>query len=284
MLHRTIGVVTPAPEACMLHKEPWRSTARTQACRTMGVVDLAPGACVHSAEPIGEISYQRRQADFDAFIVAQLLFTREPLSIQVHRRWLRAVVGLPTADEPGNVLSAAPNPGRRRPRSAAHTPEAARSRGRRSIAKSLAWAPRLRTTPSPNPLERFTAIGAGLVIAEIRSAGTPRSVCSITAASASFTCHASRWLMPTGRARSDPTGSATSGRCSCPVPSLCSSASSWRQLPWCLEAKRETCFPFERRRCRGCVRRRLVKPFSRSWTASRFKLANRHGGLATLHR
>ena len=214
--------------------------ARTQALpRPWGVVDLSPWShAAHDAGLIGEIWYERPgKPTTTPSLLLKLLFTSEPLSIQVHPDDAYAQsMGLPNGKtEAWYVLSAAPGAkvalglDRRLTQ-----PAIAPGRGRRLDRGSRRVADRVcRTTPSPCPPERFTRSARGSSLRRSSSAATQRSACSITAASVSFTSNAqSRWLTPARPALGcGRTGSATSGRCSSPAPTSCSSGSSWRRTP-----------------------------------------------------
>ena len=189
--------------------------ARTQALpRPWGVVDLGPWShAAHKAEPIGEIWYERpgKPAKTPALLL-KLLFTSEPLSIQVHPNDAHAQsMGLPNGKtEAWYVLSAASGAkvavglDRRLTRQELRQAVADGSILDRVVWRAVSW----RTTSFPSPPVRSTPSAPGLSLPRSSSAARQPSACSIMAASASCTSIArSRWRTPAPPAHgSDRTG------------------------------------------------------------------------------
>jgi mannose-6-phosphate isomerase len=138
-----------------------------------GVADLRPWSNArHDGNAIGEIWYERSAgAPLDSSLLLKLLFTSEPLSIQVHPDDALALsMGLPRGkSEVWYVLSAAPDATVALGLKQRITPQQLRDAADDgSIANLVAWR-----TVSPGdviavPAGTIHAIGAGLVIAEIQ--------------------------------------------------------------------------------------------------------------------
>lgn len=138
-----------------------------------GVADLHPWSSIDvSGDPVGELWFQR--ADKNAPIPAlllKLLFTSEPLSIQVHPgdEFARSI-GLPNGKtEAWYILAAAPGArvalGLKRPL----TPQALRAAIRDgSIAGLAQWRPVAKGDIIFVPAGTIHAIGAGIILAEIQ--------------------------------------------------------------------------------------------------------------------
>ena len=219
------------------HPKPW------------GVSDLRPWSDArHDGEAIGEIWYERPgQAAADSSLLLKLLFTSQPLSIQVHPDDAYAQsIGLPNGKtEAWYVLSAAPEAQvalglKQRDDSASNCVT------RSATARSRTWSYGgrcRRATSSSCPPGRSTRLAPGSSSQSFNSAAIRRFACSITAGSASFISK-TRWRSRTpGRPGSgcSRAGSATNGPCSFPVRISCSKRFD---LPphsaWCLGADRET--------------------------------------------
>jgi mannose-6-phosphate isomerase len=148
--------------------------ARTQALpRPWGVVDLGPWSHgAHKAEPIGEIWYERpgKPAKTPALLL-KLLFTSEPLSIQVHPNDAHAQsIGLPNGKtEAWYVLSAASGAkvavglDRRLTRQ-----ELRQAVADGSILDRVVWRAVMADDTISVPAGTIHSIGAGLVVAEIQ--------------------------------------------------------------------------------------------------------------------
>lgn len=148
--------------------------ARTHALpKPWGVADLRPWSNArHNGNVIGEICYERPgRADVDPSLLLKLLFTSQPLSIQVHPDDAFALsMGLPRGkSEAWYVLSATPEAkvalGLKQRMTPQHLREAVDDG---SVANLVAWR-----AVSPGdvvfvPAGTIHAIGAGLVIAEIQ--------------------------------------------------------------------------------------------------------------------
>ena len=138
-----------------------------------GVRDLRPWSDArHDGEPIGEIWYERPgPAAADSSLLLKLLFTSQPLSIQVHPDDAFAhSIGLPRGKtEAWYVLRAAPDAkvalGLKHPMTPHELREAIDDG---SIAKSVAWQAVSADDAILVPAGTIHAIGAGLVIAEIQ--------------------------------------------------------------------------------------------------------------------
>ncbi len=148
--------------------------ARAQALpRPWGVVDLAPWSSAgHDGVPIGEIWYERTaRGPPDPSLLLKLLFTSEPLSIQVHPDDAYAQsMGLPNGKtEAWYVLSAAPGAkvalGLKRQLTQQQLREAVDDG---SISDLVVWNTVLPDDAIFVPAGTIHAIGAGLVIAEIQ--------------------------------------------------------------------------------------------------------------------
>jgi mannose-6-phosphate isomerase len=146
--------------------------ARKQALpRPWGVVHLGPWShAPHDAGPIGEIWYQRAGRPTPSLLL-KLLFTSEPLSIQVHPDDAYAQsIGLPNGKtEAWYVLSAAPDAkvavglDRRLTRQ-----KLRQAVDDGSISDLVAWRTVIADDAISVPAGTIHAIGAGLVIAEIQ--------------------------------------------------------------------------------------------------------------------
>jgi mannose-6-phosphate isomerase len=147
--------------------------ARTHAIsKVWGVVDLHPWSSASDDGPIGEIWYERaRKTAADPSLLIKLLFTSQPLSIQVHPDEAFAhSIGLPNGKtEAWYVLSATPDARVALGLQRRLTPEQLREAIEDgSIADLVVWH-----AVSPNdvifiPAGTIHAIGPGLVIAEIQ--------------------------------------------------------------------------------------------------------------------
>jgi mannose-6-phosphate isomerase len=148
--------------------------ARKQALpKPWGVVDLGPWShAPHDAGPIGEIWYQRAgRPTSTPSLLLKLLFTSEPLSIQVHPDDAYAQsIGLPNGKtEAWYILSAAPDAkvavglDRRLTRQ-----KLRQAVDDGSIADLVAWRTVIADDAISVPAGTIHAIGAGLVIAEIQ--------------------------------------------------------------------------------------------------------------------
>jgi mannose-6-phosphate isomerase len=148
--------------------------ASVQAVRKpWGVADLRPWSGMDgSADAIGELWFRRADQDAPApALLLKLLFTREPLSIQVHPddAFARSI-GLPNGKtEAWYILSAQPDAriavGLKR-----HlTPQQLRAAiGDGSIAGLTQWRPVMKDDIVFVPAGTIHAIGAGIVLAEIQ--------------------------------------------------------------------------------------------------------------------
>jgi mannose-6-phosphate isomerase len=148
--------------------------ARVQALpRPWGVVDLAPWSTAgHEGLPIGEIWYERpAKGTPDPSLLLKLLFTSQPLSIQVHPNDAYAQsIGLPNGKtEAWYVLSAAPGAkvglGLKRRLTQQQLREAVDDG---SILDLVVWHTVLPDDVISVPAGTIHAIGAGLVVAEIQ--------------------------------------------------------------------------------------------------------------------
>ena len=138
-----------------------------------GILDLSPWSRAHhDGVPIGEIWYERSgRAAADPLLLLKLLFTNQPLSIQVHPDDAFAhSIGLPSGKtEAWYVLSAAPEAKVALGLNQRLTPQQLREAvGDGSISDLIVWQ-----AVSPDdvifvPAGTIHAIGAGLVIAEIQ--------------------------------------------------------------------------------------------------------------------
>ena len=138
-----------------------------------GVVDLHPWSTArHDGDTIGEIWYERSgKADADPSLLLKLLFTSQPLSIQVHPDDAFAhAMGLPNGkSEVWYILSAEPEAkvalGMKRPMTSQQLREAAEDG---SVANLIAWRAVSAGDVISVPAGTIHAIGAGLVIAEFQ--------------------------------------------------------------------------------------------------------------------
>jgi mannose-6-phosphate isomerase len=148
--------------------------ARTQALpRPWGVVDLTPWSnAAHDGVPIGEIWYERpAQPTPSPSLLLKLLFTSEPLSIQVHPDDAHArSMGLPNGKtEAWYVLSAAPGAKVALGLNQRLTQQQLRKAvDDGSISDLVAWQAVSPYDVIYVPAGTIHAIGAGLVIAEIQ--------------------------------------------------------------------------------------------------------------------
>ena len=141
--------------------------------RVWGVADLAPWTnAAHDNVPVGEIWYERPgQQTPDSSLLLKLLFTSQPLSIQVHPNDAYArSIGLPNGKtEAWYVLSAAPGAkvglGLKRRLTQQQLREAVDDG---SILDLVVWHTALPDDVIYVPAGTIHAIGAGLVIAEIQ--------------------------------------------------------------------------------------------------------------------
>ena len=138
-----------------------------------GILDLRPWSnASHDGGAIGEIWYERPgEAGADSSLLLKLLFTNQPLSIQVHPDDAFAhSIGLPNGKtEAWYVLSAPPDAKIARGLTQHLTPQQLRAAiGDGSIADLVVW----RAVSSDDvifiPAGTIHAIGAGLVMAEIQ--------------------------------------------------------------------------------------------------------------------
>jgi mannose-6-phosphate isomerase len=137
-----------------------------------GKTDLRPWSKVHEDGPIGELWFERADKDAPApDLLLKLLFTSEPLSIQVHPddAFARSI-GLPHGkSEAWYVVSAAPGAlialGLKKPFT--HS-ELRNSIEDGAIAAFIAWHPVNEGDAIHVPAGTIHAIGAGLVIAEVQ--------------------------------------------------------------------------------------------------------------------
>ena len=138
-----------------------------------GIVDLRPWSNArHHGSAIGEIRYGRPGGDTpDASLLLKLLFTSQPLSIQVHPddAYARSI-GLPNGKtEAWYVLSAAPDAKVALGLKERVTPQQLRQASKDgSIADLVVWHAVSRGDSIFIPAGTIHAIGAGLVIAEIQ--------------------------------------------------------------------------------------------------------------------
>src|SRR6266542_4510973 len=138
-----------------------------------GIVDLRPWSDVrHDDGAIGEIWYERpARAAADPSLLLKLLFTNQPLSIQVHPDDAFAqAMGLPHGKtEAWYVLSAAPGAKVALGLSRRLTPQQLREAvDDGSISDLVRWQAVLPDDIISVPAGTIHAIGAGLVIAEIQ--------------------------------------------------------------------------------------------------------------------
>jgi mannose-6-phosphate isomerase len=146
--------------------------ARTRAVpKPWGVTDLQPWSGAGRGDiAIGEIWYER-PGNSDPSLLLKLLFTSQPLSIQVHPDDAFAhSMGLPNGKtEAWYVLSAAPEAKVALGLSRRLTPQQLRATiGDGSIADLIVWRPVSARDVISVPAGTIHAIGAGLVIAEIQ--------------------------------------------------------------------------------------------------------------------
>jgi mannose-6-phosphate isomerase len=148
--------------------------ARIQAvCKPWGCADLRPWSNISgSADPIGELWFERTDAHATVpGLLLKLLFTSQPLSVQVHPddAFARSI-GLPNGKtETWVVLAAAP--GARVALGLKRTLTAAQLRAAivdGSIAQLVQWRAVAKGDVIDVPAGTIHAIGAGLVLAEIQ--------------------------------------------------------------------------------------------------------------------
>jgi mannose-6-phosphate isomerase len=138
-----------------------------------GVDDLNPwSGAVHDGDAIGEVWYERpNSANADPSLLLKLLFTSQPLSIQVHPDDAFAhSMGLPNGKtEAWYVLSANPEAKVALGLTRRLTPQQLRTAiGDGSIADLMMWRSVSARDVISVPAGTIHAIGAGLVIAEIQ--------------------------------------------------------------------------------------------------------------------
>jgi mannose-6-phosphate isomerase len=142
-------------------------------CKPWGVADLSPWSSLDgSGDPIGELSFQRIDKDSPkSALLLKLLFTSQPLSIQVHPddEFARAN-GLPNGKtEAWYILSAAPGARVALGLKRHLTQQALRAAiGDGSIAGLVQWRPVAKDDVIFVPSGTIHAIGAGIVLAEIQ--------------------------------------------------------------------------------------------------------------------
>ena len=138
-----------------------------------GVVDLHPWSSMAlSCDPVGELWFERLDKNAPApALLLKILFTSEPLSIQVHPddKFARSI-GLPNGKtEAWYILSAAPNARVAIGLKQRLTPEKLRASIRDgSIANLTQWRPVAKGDVFLVPAGTIHAIGAGIVLAEIQ--------------------------------------------------------------------------------------------------------------------
>ena len=138
-----------------------------------GIVDLRPWSNArHDGSPIGEIWYERPgQAPTEPSLLLKLLFTRQPLSIQVHPDDAFAhSMGLPNGkSEAWYILSAAPEGKVALGLKQRMTPQQLREAvDDGSISSLVVWRAVSPDDVLSVPAGTIHAIGAGLVIAELQ--------------------------------------------------------------------------------------------------------------------
>jgi mannose-6-phosphate isomerase len=155
------GHVTIEHAVVQMHRKPWGST------------DLLPwAASPENGDAIGELWYERADvAAPKSALLLKLLFTTEPLSIQVHPddRFARSL-GLPNGKtEAWYILSAKPGAqvaiGLKHPLSST---ELRASIEDRSIVDRVQWSPVHNGDVISVPAGTIHAVGAGIVLAEIQ--------------------------------------------------------------------------------------------------------------------
>ena len=153
----------------MAIEHAWVQVAR----KPWGVADLHPWSSMEtSGDPVGELWFQRvdRNAPAPALLL-KLLFTSEPLSIQVHPddKFARSM-GLPNGKtEAWYILSAAPDARVAIGLKQYLTPQELRASIRDGSIASLAqWRPVAKGDIIFVPAGTIHAIGAGIVLAEIQ--------------------------------------------------------------------------------------------------------------------
>jgi mannose-6-phosphate isomerase len=138
-----------------------------------GIVDLHPWSTARNeGKAIGEIRYERSSSTAsDSLLLLKLLFTSQPLSIQVHPDDADAhAIGLPRGkSEAWYILSAAPDAKIALGLKQRQTPQQLREAiDDGSISKLVVWQPVSQGEVIFVPAGTIHAIGAGLVIAEIQ--------------------------------------------------------------------------------------------------------------------
>jgi mannose-6-phosphate isomerase len=136
-----------------------------------GALDLRPWSTINEGVPLGELWFERADAEARSALLLKLLFTTEPLSVQVHPDDASAQsIGLPNGKtEAWYILSAAPGGrialGLKRALTPAQLREAI---GNGTVAQLVQWQRVARDDVVAVPAGTIHAIGAGLVLAEIQ--------------------------------------------------------------------------------------------------------------------
>ena len=149
-----------------------------------GVGDLQPWSSVDgSVDAVGELWFGRADKDAPApALLLKLLFTSEPLSIQVHPddTYARAI-GMPNGkSEAWYILSAQPDAQIGAGLKHQITPQQLRASIQNgSIADLVHWRPVAKGDVIYIPAGTIHAIGAGIVLAEIQQRSNATSPCSI---------------------------------------------------------------------------------------------------------
>jgi mannose-6-phosphate isomerase len=147
--------------AVQIARKPW------------GVADLYPWSTIDvSGDPVGELRFQRADKNAPApTLLLKLLFTSEPLSIQVHPDdEFARLIGLPNGKtEAWYILAAAPGARVAVGLKRQLTPQELRASIRDgSIANLTQWRPVAKGDSIFVPAGTIHAIGAGIVLAEIQ--------------------------------------------------------------------------------------------------------------------
>ena len=203
-----------------------------------GVVDLRPWSNArHDGGAIGEIWYERPgEAAADPSLLLKLLFTNQPLSIQVHPDDAFAhSIGLPNGKtEAWYVLSAAPEAKVALGLNQRLTPQQLREAiDDGSISDLVVWRAVSPGDVFSFPPERSTRLARDLSLQRSSSAATRRFVFSIMAGSVNFTSKTQlRWRTPDRPIfASHQPGLPTRERFSSQMRTSCSNGSIWRQTP-----------------------------------------------------
>ena len=157
-----------------------------------GVADLHPWSGIDgSGDAVGELWFRRPDKSApDPALLLKLLFTSEPLSIQVHPddAFARSI-GLPNGKTEAWYILAATADARVAVGLKRHltTEELRAAIGDGSIAALAQWRSVAKDDIIFVPAGTIHAIGAGIVLAEFSSTATRHSVCSITAGSVNCT-------------------------------------------------------------------------------------------------